>query len=127
MSKNNYTSIKSKWFKCSYSNNNNNNNNNNNDNDNNNDNNTNLCPNLYSLSYKHLKIINTINASGLSEERIIKVSTEPAWQIFSNIINTSTYRTAGQKLTYANNTLNALGYWAGSPAGYGKPIRNTFN
>jgi hypothetical protein len=109
MTKNNYTSIKSEWFKCSYSNNNNNNN---------------LCPNLYTLSYKHLK---TINNSGFPEKSIVKVSIEPAWQTFSNIINTSTYRTAGQTLTYANNNLNALGYWAGAPSGYGKPIRNTFN
>jgi hypothetical protein len=114
MTKNNYTSIKSDWFKCAYSNNNN-------------GITSNSCPDLYTLSYKHLKTINTINSLGQVEKSIVKVQIDPAWQTFSNIINNSIYHTAGQKLTYANNTLNALGYWAGSPSGYGKPIRNTFN
>jgi hypothetical protein len=122
MSKNNYTSIKSEWFKCAYSNTNNTNTNNNG-----NSNISSSCPDLYTLSYKHLKTINTINSLGQLEKSIVKVQIDPAWQTFSNIINNSIYHTAGQKLTYANNTLNALGYWAGSPSGYGKPIRNTFN
>ena len=122
MTKNNYTSIKSEWFKCSYSNNNNNNNNNTNIGIT-----SNSCPDLYTLSYKHLNTINIINSLGLLEKSIVKISIIPVWKTFSNNINNATYHSTGQKLTYANNTLNALGYWAGSPSGYGKPIRNTFN
>lgn len=65
--------------------------------------------------------------NGKVEKIIIKQPTTPYWKTQSQIIKTSTYFTGGQRLVYADRTLNAFGYWAGAPMGSGMPPRNTFN
>jgi len=69
----------------------------------------------------------SVNRNGVIEKIIIKQPTSPYWATQSQNIKSSTYFTAGQRLVYANKTLNAFGYWAGAPTGSGSPPRNTFN
>jgi hypothetical protein len=82
------------------------------------------CPRkVYSLNTKNV----ISNVDGIDEIAKIKTPVVPIWMRYSALINSSTYRNGGQKLIYKTIELNEYGSYAGAPAGYGQPPRNTFN
>jgi len=96
-----YYPRKNNWFKC------------------------NKCPNKIDLG--NYIFISFRNKHGQIEHKKIKQPIVPYNIRLSQLVNTSTFFTGGQTLTYSNRPLNEIGYWYGAPGGYGQAPRNQFN